>query len=217
MMLYKLILFFIFLGIMVSCNPFNKVPAHSYKAILDTRDGQRYGYVEIKGRYWLTENMRYNVPGSKCNPNNPDTLYGRLYNWPQAMKACPEGWRLTSTYAWSSLERFFIESTSEIIVIKQFRGNNVKILKAKKGWATSGTDSLRLNILPAGVHDHIQFEQLGKGTFFWTSDSHIKGGLLAENFAYFRYIHNDSLGVYSDLHEKKLLYFSCRCVKSVKK
>jgi uncharacterized protein (TIGR02145 family) len=217
MMLYKLILFSISLGITVSCNPFNKVPAHSSKAIVDTRDGQRYGYVEIEDCYWLTENIRYNVPGSKYNPDNPDTIYGRLYNWHQAMKACPKGWRLSGTYDWSSLERFFIASTSDIIKKKQFRGNNVKILKSKKGWTTPGTDSLRLNILPAGVHDHIRFEQLGKGTFFWTSDSHIKGGILAEEFAYFRYINNDNLGVYSDVHDKNNLYFSCRCVKNVEK
>jgi hypothetical protein len=76
----------------LACNPIPYVSAKSPKAFVDPRDGQRYGYVEIDKRYWMTENMRYNVLGSKLNPNNPSPLYGRLYNWEQAMEACPEGW-----------------------------------------------------------------------------------------------------------------------------
>ena len=65
-----------------SCAKINYTPARSPKAFVDPRDGERYGYVEIRGLYWMTENMRYNVEGSKLNPDNPSPLYGRsLYTW----------------------------------------------------------------------------------------------------------------------------------------
>lgn len=188
------------------------------KVFVDERDGQHYKYVIIKTRYWMTENMRYNVEGSKYNPKNPDTIYGRLYNWNQAMAACPKGWKLPSTYAWMSIEDFFIPKTEDVIQMRKYRGKNVKILKSKKDWKTPGTDSLKLNILPAGIATGYDgFSQLGIGTFFWTSSPHLVNGQSLDGFAKFRYIHNDSLGVYYDVHGKDNHYMSCRCVQVIPK
>ena len=206
----KLLLLLLIIVVISGCNTTN--------VFVDSRDGQRYKYVAIKERYWMTENMRYNIEGSRYNTNNPDTIYGRLYTWDQAMLACPEGWKLPSTYAWMSLEDFFIKKTKDIIGMKKFRGNNVKILKSRKDWSTPGTDSLKLNILPAGIAtDYGGFNQLGKGTFFWTSSPHLVNGQSLEGFADFRYIHNDSLGVYYDVHGTDNHYMSCRCVQIIPK
>ena len=206
----KLFCLFSIIIIIASCSSTN--------VFVDTRDGQRYKYVVIEDRYWMTENMRYNIEGSKYNSDNPDTIYGRLYTWDQAMIACPEGWKLPSTYAWMSLESFFIKKNKEIIEMEKFRGNNVKILKSKKGWLTPGTDSLKLNILPAGIStSYGGFSQLGTGTFFWTSSLHLVNGKFLDGFADFRYIHNDSLGVYYDVHGTNNHYMSCRCVQIIPK
>lgn len=72
---------------------------------LDTRDGQRYGTVTINGRTWMTENLRFNVPGSWCYQDSEDcsTRYGRLYSWEQAADAVPEGWHLASAREWAEL------------------------------------------------------------------------------------------------------------------
>jgi len=206
----KLFLLLLIIVIAVACS--------RTKVFVDTRDGQEYKYVAIKERYWMTENMRYNIEGSRYNTNNPDTIYGRLYTWDQAMAACPEGWRLPSTYAWMSLEDFFIQETKELVKMETYRGSNVKILKSKKDWTTPGTDSLKLNILPAGIAtDYGGFNQLGTGTFFWTSSPHLVNGQALDDFADFRYIHNDSLGVYYDVHGKYNHYMSCRCVQLIPK
>ena len=192
----------------LACSKLNYTPAKSPKAFTDPRDGQKYGYVEIDDRYWMTENMRYKVEGSKLNPDNPSPLFGRLYNWEQAMKACPEGWRLSTDIDWMMLEKHFIDGDS-LLVKEAFRGQNVKILKSKKDWTTPGTDSLSLNILPAGGGDHTELHSLHTTAFFWTSDSH-----LVSKFAYYRIISENNEGIYYGI-TTKTRYFSCRCVKSV--
>jgi uncharacterized protein (TIGR02145 family) len=187
------------------------------KKFVDPRDGECYTYVEIDDRYWMRENMRYNVPGSKLNPNNPSHLYGRLYNWEQAMKACPEGWRLSTDIDWMSLERIFIPEMEPRFIEDKYRGNHGKKLKSKQDWDTSGTDSLRLNILPTGYYgeESGKYSSLGLSTIFWTSTSHIWGGKAAEKFAYTRVIANGKDGLLYTVHGKKLSYLSCRCVKDI--
>ena len=208
----KLIFTYLFICFVFNCCVLTKNT--SYKKFLDPRDGERYGYVEIQGDTWMTENMRYNVKGSKLNPDNPSPLYGRLYNWEQAMKACPEGWRLSTDLDWMMLEKHFIPEDS-LFMVRVSRGQNIQILKAKKGWQSKGTDSLRLNILPAGWSDYNGFHVLSKAALFWTSDSHYEGGVMAEMLAYYRVIEENNLGIYYGVQDKKV-YLSCRCVKNKK-
>ena len=209
----KILLWLFILGLL-ACSKLNYTPAKSPKAFIDPRDGQKYGYVEINNRYWMTENMRYNVEGSKLNPDNPSPLFGRLYNWDQAMKACPEGWWLSTNIDWLSLEDVFIHNIDTLITRRKTRGNNVKILKSKKYWNPAGTDSLKINILPAGNFVFERFSKLGKIAGFWTSESDIRGGELGRKFAYYRIITNDRVGIYYDIQDKNL-YYSCRCVKDI--
>lgn len=184
--------------------------------LIDTRDGQKYHYVEINEHYWLAENMRYNVEGSKLNPNNPNLLYGRLYNWHQAKQACPEGWYMPLDVHFYDVERFCINNEELLFTKKKFRGN-ATILKSNEGWTPPGTDSLGLNILPAGRADDDGFDYLGTTAFFWTGDSHMFGGEFTKRFAYYRYLDNDSLGIEANSHEKNNNYYSCRCIKHIPK
>jgi uncharacterized protein (TIGR02145 family) len=182
---------------------------------VDVRDGQRYKYVTIKERYWLTENMRYNIEGSKWNPANPDTLFGRLYNWEQAVKACPDGWVLTSSPDWIVLESSVTTDSlqDDLFQKGRFRGNNAQALKSMDYWGTPGTDSLGINFLPAGrarVDDY--FYGLGKLAFFWTATPYVRGGIVKQ-LAIYRYLENDSVGVHSDRHWKETQFYSCRCVQ----
>ena len=199
---------------MVSCTSFNSLFSSSLKTFKDPRDGERYQYIEIENRYWMTSNMRYKVEGSKLNPDNPSPLYGRLYTWKQAMKACPQGWRLSTNGDWFSLERKVIYSRTEQLTKKKYRGQNVRILKSKKDWPSSGTDSLKMNFRPAGNFAYGRFNNLGRVTGFWTSTSHIMGGELGEKFAYYRIITDDEKGIYYSSQQKNI-YYSCRCVKSL--
>ena len=65
----------------------------------DARDGKRYQTIQIGDRWWMAENLNWEATeGSYCYNDDPAkcTLYGRLYTWQSAMKACPDGWHLPS-------------------------------------------------------------------------------------------------------------------------
>ena len=72
----------------------------SEQIYVDLRDGQTYPYIQFNEVYWMTENIRYNVSGSKYNPANPDSTYGRLYTWYQAQEACQTAYQALATTVW---------------------------------------------------------------------------------------------------------------------
>lgn len=68
-----------------------------FQTITDARDGQTYQAIQMGQAWWMAENMRYDAgEGSFCYEDNIArcNLYGKLYNWDAAMRACPAGWHL---------------------------------------------------------------------------------------------------------------------------
>ena len=70
-----------------------------FQTITDSRDGQTYQAIQMGDAWWMAENLRYDAgEGSFCYEDN-DTrcqIYGKLYTWDAAMRACPAGWHLPS-------------------------------------------------------------------------------------------------------------------------
>lgn len=62
----------------------------------------RESYVEVDGLKWATKN----VGATEDNP------YGNLYNFYQALEACPDGWRLPTGDELEQLSRFHSEITN---------------------------------------------------------------------------------------------------------
>ena len=74
--------------------------------VRDSRDGRYYSTVSVGTQIWFGENLAFDSGGgSRCFPTDPpDCDRGRLYDWPTAMEACPEGWRLPTEADWRRLE-----------------------------------------------------------------------------------------------------------------
>jgi len=119
-------------------------------SLVDSRDGKGYREVAIGEQVWMAENLNYETGSSVCYDNDPAncTKYGRLYNWDEAMTACPVGWHLPSDAEWTELTDFISGLSS--------MGTATK-LKSTTGWycdpglgVQCGTDYVGFSALPAG-------------------------------------------------------------------
>ena len=97
----KLLFITLISGLLVSCKGKDDeppvTPAPSYT---DSRDNQTYLTVDLYGKTWFKENLRYEVPTSTTDSTwcyDNDCSQGRLYNHAAALKACPSGWHLPTS------------------------------------------------------------------------------------------------------------------------
>lgn len=128
---------------------FTTDPGSSSGTFTDPRDGQVYKYVKIGNQTWMAENLNYKNGNSCCYDNDPSkcATYGRLYDWPTAMDACPPGWHLPSKYEWD-------------ILVNYIGGHSVAGSKMKKTgdkhWSEHNVNvvnSCGFNALPSGFSD----------------------------------------------------------------
>lgn len=150
------------------------------QVILDERDGQTYGYIQIGNLLWLTENLVYKAPESECYKSLEENCqtYGRLYSYTDSRTACPQGWTLPTPKQWKSLKKAMGSKKADKIIVpgawesEEFQGAN---------------NELQLNVLPGGRKDEFgsplresPFGELGISTSYWLDDSeyhwHIRWG-----------------------------------------
>lgn len=163
----------------------------------DTRDGNVYGIVNVRGVVWMSENLRFTgLPGTFFFDNDKNNIipYGALYEWQTAMKACPSGWHLPS-------------------------GSEFRNLADHYGYDESwGKGPSAFNIQLGGQQDYQGvFSEMDEGGYYWTSTEYDSNN--AEYFSYLLIIGNKVIDVsreddMADIHgSEKINRYSVRCVK----
>ena len=88
----------------------------------DPRDNQTYKTVEINGKIWLAENLRYKGLDYKIPNGNENniTKYGCLYDWKNTYQAIPTGWHIPSKEEFEALSGDLSDSNTHLYC--QFAG-----------------------------------------------------------------------------------------------
>lgn len=113
----------------------NKV--HCGNDMIDARDGQVYGTVQIGDQCWMAENLNIGfIQDTAILQSQNDTIerycynqnidhcdeYGGLYQWDEAMGyvytipaqgICPAGWHIPTASEWSVLNTYYSDSTGK--------------------------------------------------------------------------------------------------------
>lgn len=172
----------------------------SEKVLLDERDGNKYKTVRIGKQVWMAENLNFPTSDSWCYEKELTNcqMYGRLYNWSSAKKACPSGWHLPSNEEWNKL--WYVLGSEKVAGKK---------LKAKNGWSKKGNgDGLfDFSVLPAGYRNaEGYFGYIGGFSFLWSSSEYDERNAYALRFGY-------SNTFVLQHHNGKNYGFSVRCVE----
>ena len=203
--------YLLFLAVLLIASCQQQTPSLS-GLTLDGRDNITYQTVDICGKIWMTENMRYELPGSVTDVANPET-YGRYYRADQIHAVCPDGWHIPSDAEWSQLEICLGMSVMDtsVIGINKPRGQIASNLKSSTDWKTnSGNNSSDMNIYPTGWKYSATgpTDNLLEGSLYYTSTSHPT----STNNIIVRVLLDTSNHIYRG-YQPSTYYAPCRCVK----
>jgi uncharacterized protein (TIGR02145 family) len=193
--------FILFVSLFVLCGfAFAASKSKKKNEFKDPRDKQTYRTVKIAGLEWLGDNLNYKTAGSFCYKDEDDQcmVFGRLYTWDAAQKACPAGFRLPTNADFESLWK---AAGGDF--------NAGYLIKANYGWSgeTNGSDTLKFSAMPAGnMFDDGTYGNENKFAFFWSAE--IEG-----DKASVWYLSSKSMG-FSYMMKPKAFGFSVRCVKN---
>jgi len=186
----------------------------------DSRDGKTYRTVRIGNLTWMAENLNFVTDSSVCYENDESNCqkYGRLYNWNDAMTACPAGWRVPSDEDWDSLAMAAGGQREKDEDGDYYWKVAGKKLKSTTGWkdredddgnlvSGNGTDDFGFSALPGGLRwDDGDFYGAGHLGYWWSATEDVA------SYAWGRDMHYISDNVYRYNYGKIYLY-SVRCVR----
>jgi len=129
-----------------------------FETFYDSKDSAQYKFIKIGNLYWMAENYKSNVKGSKCYDNTVKCeKYGRLYSIESAIKNAPYGWKLPTLKDWENL-------------ISYFGGKKLAYEKLIIGGSSGLNFSLGGYIVPSG-----DYQDVGINGIYWTSDKDYSG------------------------------------------
>lgn len=154
------------------------IKLYTVDTLVDNRDKQKYKVVSFaNGQTWFAENLKFKTKESKCyddNVKNCDVL-GRLYNWDDAMKSCPDGYGLPSAKDWKHLVAFASVNTLRYDNRKKYVDYDGEVSLFATDWK-KGTNFYEFEILPAGAlggdsmyDEGYEYDGLEEVAYFWTN------------------------------------------------
>jgi len=132
-------------------------------------DGMTYKTVQIGTQTWMAENLKCKTTSNGGglvydNKSSNEAIYGRLYRWGVALKACPEGWHLPSYSEWTRLIDYLGGEKSA--------GGKMKV-KSLTFWNTPNTGATNecgFSAFAGGaLFGYMAYSDLKKRAYFWSS------------------------------------------------
>ena len=205
-------------GITLDVDPYIKV------------NGIEYYYTTIGDLDWFRQDLAYTTSGIAFrNGEAMDGVFGRFYSYEEALKACPEGWRLPTDHEWSEMAKIISGNDTEDYLHKNIPGIAGKVKtnayfneqKMWEYWPSAGkiTNDSRLGIIPTGYsnleeiaadgsYPHAVFSGVFKYSAHWTAD------LAEDGLAYYRYIKCKLPDIFIGKADAKTFGASVRCVRN---
>lgn len=98
---------------------------------------------------WMTRNLNFSMDSSKCKyeADSNCEMYGRLYTWKAANRACPTGWHLPSDAEWYVLAYLYggVAVAGQHLKSSTLNGTNSSQFNVRKPsifWSASELDSI---------------------------------------------------------------------------
>ena len=137
-------------------------------------DGILYDVVYIAHTIWMPKNLDTLVEGGYCYEDSDSrcAIYGRLYTWDAAQKACPSGWKLPSESDWMAL----VEAAGgrevagrHLKSLDLWHGVNNSTFCHAQGNCVEKMDTYGFSALPAGRKQYGRISKdLGEYAYFWS-------------------------------------------------
>ena len=193
----------------------------------DPRDSRKYPYTIVAGKDWMERNMAYCGYG-KAYMSVKDSgydamtdIFGMYYTWEEAMKVCPEGWRLPSDQDWTEMCQTLTDTP--LSPLQTFPGLASKLmsnarLNDERLWTyytitKPDPTASYMNLLPVGFAnisgEDYYFESSLSSAAVWTSTE------FDSDKAYVRYLYNNSKNADVQAHPlyKKFVAATVRCIR----
>lgn len=194
-----------------------------------TVNGVDYYYTKAGSLYWFRNNLANTAAGTPyVNEEVTSDVFGRFYNYNEALTACPEGWRLPTEDDWMDLLEAVGSPASkkysavENVASKLFANASFNSVQMLSYWPEVGdiTNSAKVSLLPfgyanlgnrnaAGKYPDASFDGIFEYAVYWTADK-------AENedgMAYYRYLIGNQPEMLVGKGDVNTFGASVRCVR----
>lgn len=188
-------------------------------------------YTTIGQLDWLRQNMAFTDGGVPFRNSEPmDGVFGRYYSYEDALKACPQGWRLPTCKDWEDLGRILTGNTEEDYLHGTIPGIAGKLManayfneiKMWEYWPSVGqlTNDIGLSLIPTGYanlgnkdnegrYPESKFTGVYEYAVVWTADKDDDG------MAYYRYIYCDRPDFQIGKGDTDTFGAAVRCVRDI--